>query len=314
MRIATRAGCLGLALLPVALAGFVYVMSFFNARTGSPQDFASSALLAHPPAPLAKPITLKVVTFNIQDTWVVGRNRPARMRALGSTLVQLDPDVVGFQEAFVESERAILLDALKDSRLQHFHYFPSGTMGSGLLVACAFPIRESWFHRYESAGDWYKVWEGDWWAGKGAGLARVELPEGLGYLDFYNTHAQAGYGNAQYKVVREDQMTALGRFINESRLRTVPALLVGDLNCRRDQPDHEAIVTTANLTRLMNVDTTLDHIYGVKNPAYAFELLETIELTDGPGPDGIPIRLSDHHGYLSTIRITPAAGPKLSSS
>ncbi len=302
--------CGGIVAFPFVLVFllmiFVFVMSFFNGRVDAPTDFSKSPLLATPPAPPAKPFTLKIATFNIQDTYVVGFNRPARMRAIGRVLQQLDPDVVGFQEAFVEDERAILIQALGNSRLAHSQYFGSGTVGSGVFIMSAFPIQEAWFHRYTTANEWYKVWEGDWWAGKGVGLARIALPNG-GFLDLYNTHAQAGYGNARYRLVRKDQMLELAQFINDTRSKTSPAFLTGDMNCGPGKEDFEAAVAAAKLVRMMSIDTRLDHIFTVENPKFTAELLETVPIAERVQEDGKTFDLSDHSGYMSTIRVTPVS-------
>src|SRR5690606_22364249 len=141
-----------------------------------------------------------------------------------------DPDIVGFQEAFIARDRAVLQQRLAGSRLTQFQYYASGSVGSGLFIASAYPIRETWFCRFIDSNPWHKFSEGDWWAGKGVALARIELPVGM--VDFFNTHAQAGYGNPAYDLVREKQMTQLAGFVNDARLRTAPALLVGDMNCR----------------------------------------------------------------------------------
>jgi sphingomyelin phosphodiesterase 2 len=279
-------------------------MALRNGRIGADTDFQSSALLQHPPEALTKEITLKLVTFNIQDTWVVGQDRPERMRGIGATLTALDPDIVGFQEAFIPADRAVLMAALKDSRLKHFQYFRSGTVGCGLFVASAYPIAEAYFHRFSVAGDWYKIWEGDWWAGKGVALARIQLPGG-GLFDFYDTHAQAGYGNAQYNVVRKGQMTELGTFVTASRMRTVPAFLVGDMNCRPGAEDFGAAVFGANLLRVKNLDTHIDHIFTVKDPHYDVEVLDTVKIDEQTEAKGRRVDLSDHKGYMSTVRIRP---------
>lgn len=291
-------------LLVVGVMLFAFVLSFWNGYVGVSVDFAKSPLLASPPAPLTKPLTLKIVTFNIQDTWVVGSNRPERMRAIGEIVGRMDPDVVGFQEAFIDKERKILLDALAGSRLAYSQYFASGTLGSGLLIASAFPIKEAWFHRYAAANEWYKVWEGDWWAGKGAGLVRLELPGG-GNLDFYDTHAQATYGNARYRLIRKDQMLELARFINDTRLRTVPAFLMGDMNCGAGKEDYEALLSCAKLTRAMGIDTHIDHIFAADNPKYTVEVLETVPIAEKVNVNGKRVDLSDHTGYMTTVRVTP---------
>ncbi len=266
-----------------------------------------SALLKTPPAPLAAPITLKVVTFNIQDTWVVGRNRPERMRAIGTKLNILDPDLVGFQEAFVEEDIQILKDELKSSRLQHWQYYPSGAVGSGVLIASVWPIKEVFFHQFTTAGQWWKLYQGDGAAGKGVGLARVELPNGAGFIDLFNTHAQAGYGNSYYDIVREQQLTEFGTFISGARLSNTPVFAVGDLNARIGEPDYEAAITHGKLKRLMLQESRIDHILAVDDPAYTYEVLETQEIAEIFSIRGKELELSDHSGWMSTIRITPTA-------
>lgn len=289
-------GCLALCLL-LAAAPFVVIglAALFNSSTPSPTDLNASVLHAQPPDPLPAPITLRVVTFNIQDLWVVGRDRPARMRAIGQRLTELDPDIVGFQESFIEKDRTILIDAMKDSRLKYHQYYPSGTVGSGLLISSAFPIREVLFHRYTVSNPWYKFWEGDWWAGKGLALARIEVQGG--YVDLYNTHAQAGYGNPAYRIVRKQQMIELAEFINRTKVDTIPAFLVGDMNCRPGNEDFETAVQGAGLVRAMLIPSSIDHIFKVTNEHYSFEVIKTIEIPRAG--------LSDHNGYVSDIRIAP---------
>ena len=301
-------GCgVGLGALIGIIGGLfliLFVASFFNGRVGAPTDYTQSALLVHPPEPLQKEMLLKVVTYNVQALWVVGRNRPARMREIARVLTDLDPDIVGFQEVFVAKDRAVLIDALKYSRLKYHEYFRSATVGSGLLVMSAFPIQEHYFHRYSVSNPWYKVWEGDWWAGKGVCLARIALPDG-GMIDFYNTHAQAGYGNPAYKDLRVIQMAELAAFINKTRTRTAPALLTGDMNCRPGAVDFETAVSGAGLTRAMTIDTSIDHIFSVDDPRYVFETIETVTIPTRIQKDGKSFQLSDHPGYLSQVRIKP---------
>lgn len=278
----------------------------FNAWTPSETDLSKSALLAAPPAPVQAPLTLKIVTFNIQDLFVVGRDRPARMRAIGEALTELDPDIVGIQEAFIEPERQVLFDALEGSRLKYRQYYPSGAVGSGLLTLSAYPIVEAFFHRYGDACPWWKVHQGDWWGGKGVSLARLELPGGAGYLDFYDTHAQAGYGeHGGYRGVRTAQMRELAAFVRASATGTSPAFVVGDMNCRPGSVDFETAVAQANLERLMTMDTGIDHILAIENPRYVFEVVDTKPIEKMIPVGDRTTALSDHTGYLSTVRIVP---------
>ncbi|GMW02965.1 MAG: hypothetical protein AMXMBFR84_41010 [Candidatus Hydrogenedentota bacterium] len=298
---------LGIVLLVVVSTPMLLIAAagLTNGRTGVPTQFQGSAMLANPPSAWTEASTVKVVTYNVHDLKVVSDHRPERMAAIAEWLVGLDPDIVGFQEAFIESDRAILEGGLIKSRLKHFQYYPSGTVGSGLFVASAYPIRETWFCRYTASNPWYRLDEGDWWAGKGVALARIETPGGL--LDFFNTHAQAGYGNPAYKLVREQQMADLAAFVTGSRVDTVPALLVGDMNCRIGDKDFTIAEQGAGLVRLMTMDSHIDHVFGVKDARYAFEVLDTVKIEGEIDVEGGKSELSDHPGYMSTIRITPVA-------
>ncbi len=317
---------------PLALAVFVCVMALFNARTGAPTDYARSAALANPPPPLAEPVTIKVVTWNIADAYLFTGNRRERMVGVAEKLIELDPDIVGIQEAFIQKDRELLIERLKPSRLHHHAIYPAATVGNGLLILSAHPIREVFFHRFEQSNPWYKLWEGDWWAGKGVGLARVEWPCGA-LVDFYNTHAQAGRGHPTgYRGVRSVQMAGLARFVNETRSASGLAFVVGDFNTRLGHPDMQIAIEQAHLERLMTIDSDIDHIFGARDPRYRFETLETVViegtvqgsrpvffLSRAPTPREIlgqvigPAEvtpLSDHTGYMSIIRVSPVTAPE----
>jgi endonuclease/exonuclease/phosphatase family metal-dependent hydrolase len=297
---------LTLALLAAGvLVLFVCGAALFNGSVGVDDRFDQSRLFIDPPAPWTAPQTLKVVTFNIQDLPFIGKDRPQRMRAIGTKLRVLNPDVVCFQEAFVRKDRELLLQELQGGRLKHVQYYPSGTVGSGLLIASVFPIKEAWFHRYSTSNPWYKVNEGDWWAGKGIALARLEIP-GAGLLDIYNTHVQARYGNDAYDEIVLQQHREAADFITKSTLPTSPALVLGDFNSRLDAPPLKSLVDTAKLMRLMQGETRIDHIFGARTPHYAFEVSTTLPIEQELNINNRKFSLSDHTGYMSTIRIVPA--------
>jgi endonuclease/exonuclease/phosphatase family metal-dependent hydrolase len=312
-------------LAPPAL---VCVAALFNGRVEARTDFRASTLRAAPSPPLAGPLTLRLVTFNVAAGYLFTGNRPERMRAIAERLRALDPDLVGLQEAFVEADRAVLRAALAGSRLVHDVRFPGATVGNGLWILSAHPIREAFFHRFTGAGRWYRLWEGDWWAGKGVGLARVELPGGV-LVDFFDTHAQAGRGNPENEPVRLAQMAELAAFVSEARAGSAPGFVVGDFNTRPGAPDYELAVRAAGLERVMALDSRIDHIFAVRDPRHRFEVLDSVEIrgtTRGSRPEHFvsrpprlgeiwrmlfgepgPTRLSDHPGYMTTLRVHPAA-------
>ena len=316
-----RSAVWGLAVCGVALA----IAALANGRVGAPTAWEQSALRAAPAPAVDAPFTLRVVTWNIAAAYLFTGNRAERMDAIGARLAALDPDLVGLQEAFVASDRARLRRALAGTRLRHEVRFPGATVGNGLWILSAHPIEESWFHRYRSSGPWYRLWEGDWWAGKGVGLARIRLPGGA-LLDFFDTHAQAGRGNPENEVHRLGQMKELAHFVRDARVPGAPALVVGDFNTRPGRPDYELAVRGASLVRTMDLPSEIDHVFAVRTPRWRYEVVETAELTGttlGSGPEfflsrapsplewlraafGAPAetRLSDHPGYAVTLRIS----------
>jgi sphingomyelin phosphodiesterase 2 len=251
-----------------------------------------------------------VVTWNVQDLYFAGQDRKRRMRLIGQTLADLNPDVVAIQEAFIKKDRDELIAQLGDSRLQNHAYFGHGVSGSGLLILSALPILEISFHQYQNKGKWYKIWEGDYWAGKGAALVRVPLGKNAGVLDFYNTHMQASYvepdsfdANAP---VRLEQMKELRDFVLKTSRPGNPAILAGDFNCKPGSDDYQLLVEGAGLERLLSVDTELDHILAKKKPQWNYQASPTQVLTTARDPKAVgeEIRLSDHDGYLTKITLS----------
>jgi len=257
------------------------------------------------PNDFKKPITLRIMTYNVKDIMIVSHYRSERMHAIALKLCELDPDIVGFQEAFVESDRTILIEELKiNSRLKFHFYYPSRLTGSGLLISSAFPIIEKSFHQFKDSNPSYKVWEGDYWAGKGVALARLKLPNNNGHIDFFNTHAQASYGNPEYDIVRKSQMTELAEFMNGSRESTSLAVLAGGMNCGPGGDDFETAVKNASLIRIMKTESLIDHIFAVNNPDYKIDVLDTSTINGYISIDDKSIPFSDHSGYMTTIRIS----------
>lgn len=297
------------ALLLGSLLGFgllIAVCVALNARTPSPTDLSQSDRLKHPPAPLRETVTLKIVTFNIWDLYAFSKRRTERMALIGETLVGLAPDIVGFQEAWVEADRDIVLKRLAEIGLVHNRYFPSGLVGGGLLVASRYPIAEAFFHRYTQGGIPYRVDHGDWWAGKGVCLARIALPNDVGYLDFFNTHTHAQYGLTLYDSIRLSQAQELAAFINNAATGTAPVIAVGDFNTNADQEQYQTLVETAKLKRIMNMESRIDHVFAADSPRYTFEVLDTVQIGVDDRKERIRSGMSDHPGYMTTVRIAPA--------
>lgn len=316
----------GLGKILLAVSAGVWVAWLANARVHAPTDLSQSDLLRRASSPWAEARALRVATYNIADGYLFTTNREERMRAIADELVRLDPDVVGLQEAFIKRDRDLLWARLGKSRLRYEVRFPGALVGNGLWILSAYPIEESWFHRYSHSNPWYSISEGDYWAGKGVGLARLALPGG-DLIDIYNTHAQAGRGNPDNELVRDGQMKELAQFVRSSRTPDAPAVILGDFNTRPGAPDYERVVRETPLVRVMKLPSEIDHIFAVEDAHYRFEPVETLEirgriqgshaglfLSRAPtlsewwqmnwGPPSVT-ELSDHPGYLVALRIQP---------
>lgn len=297
-----------------------------NTHTGAATDYTSGMHLTSPPPPIEQPLTLRIITYNIADGYLFTNNRPERMRAIGALLTKLDPDIVGIQESFVGKDREILLEALSESRLRYHADYPAATVGNGLLTLSAYPIVETVFHRFENNNPWYKIHQGDWWAGKGIGLARIRLPSGS-RIDFYNLHAQAERNDEANSKVRYRQMGELATFVNATRTITSPAFVLGDFNTRMEQPDLRRAMEGAHLIPVVTMDSGIDAIFAAKTPGYSITAVETLPIsgeTTGTNPPIFLARaptpaellrmlfgsrdvtpLSDHLGFMSTVTISP---------
>ncbi|MCP4643730.1 MAG: hypothetical protein GY851_25010 [bacterium] len=298
----------GVAVMGVLVFGLVFVTGavVLNMRTPAATDLADSPQLQQLPPPISKSVTLKVVTYNLWDLYLHSDHRAERMPAIGEAVAALSPDIVGFQETWIASDRATVLAALDPIGLVHHHYFRSGLVGSGLLIVSRYPIVETHFWRYTLGGKPLRVDHGDWWAGKGVALARIELPDGAGYLDFFDTHAHASYGDRSYDPVRLSQMTELAAFVNEAATGTSPAIVVGDFNTRAGKEPYQRLVADADLDRLMVIDSRIDHIFAPRNAKCSFDVVETVPIKRELEQDGETFGISDHTGYMSIIRIDPA--------
>lgn len=315
-------GLIAIISLPIAI---IFLAAPFNWATPADQDYAASKLLQNPPSSLTKPIELKVMTYNIAIAHGFTTNQRERISAIADLLIELDVDVVGLQEVFIQKDREFLYSYLAETPLKYHSEYPSGLLGNGLVILSKYPITESYFHRFKANNSWWKVWEGDWWAGKGIGMARIEIEDS--YIDFYNVHAQAYRGNQASDDVRLAQFKEASIFLNNSSLKTVPAFFVGDYNTQQGRPDYVHLETQSNLHRLMRVESKIDHIAAVNNPLFTFEVLVTKEIkgtTMGSHPGkfysrapsalefwemhyGAPgeTALSDHPGYISTVSVFP---------
>lgn len=200
------------------------------------------------------------------------------MKGIADQLIDLSAHVVSLQEAWLETDRALLMAELEDSRLAYNCYYPSAWLGSGLMIISQYPIVKTDFMPYRLNGRPQEITRGDYYGGKGVAFARLATPDGL--VDVYNTHTIAQYGTDEedaYLAHRMAQLYEFTEFIHKNSVG-YPVIATGDYNVRPDQFGYELITGLGGLT---DVVAALD-----REPAFTYSADNAYV-----GPDAVPRRI-----------------------
>jgi endonuclease/exonuclease/phosphatase family metal-dependent hydrolase len=186
---------------------------------------------------------MRILTLNI---WGVpyAKHRSARFKLITEKAIDLALDVLCFQEVYLPRSPQILIDHLK-SEYPYFHHFASGVIGSGLLTLSKYPIVDAAFHRFRMGGKLFR--KGDYYAGKGIGLTRIQMPDRI--VDVYNCHTHAQYephNDNEDAVFTNTNLYEVVRFIHANSGDN-PLILCGDLNTRPDQLGYRILTQLGSL-------------------------------------------------------------------
>jgi hypothetical protein len=99
----TLFGCVAGLAVVVPLIG----TGCLSLRAPSPTELSGSAQLATAPPGLSEPVTLRVLTMNVWGLKFLSDHRAERMPAIGARLAQLEPDLIGLQEATAGNGRPV---------------------------------------------------------------------------------------------------------------------------------------------------------------------------------------------------------------
>lgn len=296
------------ALLAVAGGVLICQPSCSLLRFQRSGNYAASPHFATPPQAWSAARTLRVVTFNIKDMYWLSERRAERMAGIAKALVAAAPDVVCLQEGFIAGDVGVVAEALHGIGVEHAVDFPSGMVGSGMWVLSRFPIVESYFVRYSQNGAMLDFRGGDWWAGKGVGLARLEVAPGE-LLDVYNTHMICNLGGAELRAHRHVQVREYCGFATAATPKNVPALLLGDFNCGYGGADSDHLHYVMRWEPMLERRYGYDHVFArSEGGVYRFTPLAEVAIDGTVTINGDPPTkdsLSDHTGLLAEIRIEP---------
>jgi sphingomyelin phosphodiesterase 2 len=191
---------------------------------------------------------LRVMSLNL---WGLGFNisqdREARVRALGEAFSQLEADLFTLQEVWLESDQKYLIRQAEGAGLLYSHSFRSGIIGSGLVILSRYRIMEAQFRPYRLRSRPELLTQGDYYAFKGAAVARLATP--YGPIDCYNTHAIAQYApdyQDELAAQRAANMYELGQFVNQYSHST-PAIVTGDFNVNPHQLGYRLLLGLTGL-------------------------------------------------------------------
>ncbi|XP_052245094.1 putative neutral sphingomyelinase isoform X2 [Dreissena polymorpha] len=134
-----------------------------------------------------------------------------------------------FQEIWHKGDFEILKTKLVN-KFPYSHYYYSGSIGSGLCLFSKWPIQQTFYHKFDPNGYAHKVQHGDWFGGKGVGMATINV-DGL-HVHVYVTHIHAEYDreNDEYLAHRVAQSFSLSQLVKLTSQSADLTLVCGDLN------------------------------------------------------------------------------------
>lgn len=279
---------------------------------------------------------LRAISLNMWGLGMgISADREQRMRALGEAFPTLGADIIGLQEIWLESDQKYLLRQAQNAGLEHGHYFRSGVIGSGVMTLSRFPILEAHFQAYRLSSRPEYHTQGDYYAGKGMGLVRLQTP--YGDLDVYNTHAIAQYApdyQDDLAGLRASNMYEAANFIQHFSHHN-PAIVLGDFNVNPHQLGYQLLCTLANLTDCYEViyPNDLSITFSLDNPYNSNyrepERIDYVCVRDGVNIALTPIQAevtlkrqpdypykpySDHYGVQADIEISHHELPRPQAS
>ncbi|KAG0762974.1 hypothetical protein G6F62_002354 [Rhizopus arrhizus] len=165
---------------------------------------------------------------NLQDS-VNSLIQKYRLQAIAHYLNQGEYDIIALQEVWMWKDYIYIKETL-ESKLPFAIYFHSGTLGSGLVMFSRYPILSSNYIKFTLAGKPLKVFEGDFYVGKGCGSICIDVPN-TGLIDVYTTHLQAAYNNNdQYEAQRITECWQIANAVRSSAAQNRQVILTGDFN------------------------------------------------------------------------------------
>lgn len=274
--------------------------------------------------------SLRVLTLNVWDLAPLAKDIAYRMDEIGKQLAVMNLDLVGLQEAWNEEDRARLWRGAQAGGLQYSHYFPSGIFGSGVWILSRYPIIDAGFYRFRLTGELEKIWNADFYGGKGIGFARVLTPKGP--IDVYNTHLVASYADDPFLAERAAGAYECARYTSQSN--EYPVIFLGDFNIVPDERSYGIFRALSQMTDVyaflhpMDSGETIssenpyrgkgtkpvriDYVFIRNGKSTGLEPSSaevTMKLLDAPAASPARVAYSDHFGVLVELTVSESISP-----
>ncbi|XP_058818342.1 putative neutral sphingomyelinase isoform X2 [Topomyia yanbarensis] len=211
-------------------------------------------------------LELSILTLNIWGIPYISKDRKVRVNAIGDVLSSGNYDVVSLQEVWSDGDYQYLKNRV-EGVLPFAHYFYSGVVGSGLAVFSKYPIVSAFFHAWSVNGYVHRIQHGDWFGGKGVGLARISVNGQLVHLYAAHLHAEYDRNFDDYMSHRVIQAYDTAQFVESTRGSAVVQILAGDLNTEPGDLAYRVIRTNAKLTDSYDRDSHSSDLLGTNEIA-----------------------------------------------
>ncbi|XP_041777826.1 putative neutral sphingomyelinase [Anopheles merus] len=238
---------------------------------------------------------LSILTLNIWGIPYVSKDRETRVKAIGDVLASGNYDIVSLQEVWSDSDYQYLKQRVENV-LPFCHYFYSGVVGSGLAILSRYPIVAAFFHAWSVNGYIHRIQHGDWFGGKGVGMAKISVNDQLVHVYVAHLHAEYNRQCDDYMAHRVIQAHDTAQFIESTRGQSVLQVLAGDLNTEPGDLAYRVLVTSSKLKDSYDrksigsgVGTNECHTNSYTDP------LAAKQLPNGKRIDYILYRIGDHY-------------------
>uniref|UniRef100_A0A2M4AND1 sphingomyelin phosphodiesterase n=2 Tax=Anopheles triannulatus TaxID=58253 RepID=A0A2M4AND1_9DIPT len=189
---------------------------------------------------------LSILTLNIWGIPYISKDREVRVKAIGDVLASGNYDIVSLQEVWSDGDYQALKQRVENV-LPFCHYFYSGVVGSGLAILSRYPIVSAFFHAWSVNGYIHRIQHGDWFGGKGVGLAKISVNDQLVHVYAAHLHAEYNRQCDDYMAHRVIQAYDTAQFIESTRGNSVLQILAGDLNTEPGDLAYRVLLTSSNL-------------------------------------------------------------------